>query len=262
MSITNTTSFSYNAQQIIQFAMRKCGVLEPGATYDANIYQNFQDSLNLILKSWITKGTKIYTIQTLAIPLQANINKYVLGLSTSGPQAPIQAYNLSSATPTTLTYVDKPMRLLQAYLRNVQTTPNQDTPLQIISQHDYTEFGSKLSTGIPNSVFLEVLRDQSHLKMYTTPDSVAASTYQVYILTQRLIYDINTTTDNLDVPAETYYALGWNLARDQILDCGVDQVRASLILQESTKYLTEVEDWGVEATSTYFTSDTARYGKR
>lgn len=248
MTVPTTTTFNYNRDQIIQFAMRKLGVLEPGATPDPLIVQNFSDSLNLILKSWITKGIKIWTIVELTLPLQANKGSYIIGNTGTAP-----------GTPDLVT--DKPMKLMQAWLRNTSVTPNNDIPLQVISQRNYNEFGSKFSTGTSNSVYMNVGRDQSTVFTYLTPDTVAAGMYQMHLLTQRTLYDVTASTDNLDVPAEWLYALGWALAQDQILDMGVEPARAQMIGGAAHKYLSEAEDFDTEYNSVYFTPD-MRYQKR
>ncbi len=252
MTVSSTTTFSYNRDQIIQFAMRKLGILELGATPDASIVSNFSDSLNLLLKSWITKGVKLWTIQELTLPLVANQSSYVIGPTGSLP-----------TTPSLV--ADKPMKLMQAWLRNVSVTPQNDIPMVVISQHNYNEFGSKFSTGTSNSVYLEVGREQSILHTYLTPDTNASTMYQMHLLTQRTVYDAGISTSTLDVPAEGLYALGWNLALDGVLDFGVDERRAAMIAAAAQKYLTEWEDFDSEYNSVYFSPDarfqTPAYGR-
>lgn len=249
MTVSSTTTYtqSYTRDQIIAFAMRKLGILELGTTPDATSVSNFNESLNLLLKSWITKGVKLWTIQELTLPLTANTNTYVIGPTGSTPGTPVLV-------------ADKPMKLLQAWLRNVSVVPSNDIPLQVISQHNYNEFGSKFSTGTTNSVYMEVGREQSTVKLYTTPDTNSAALYQLHLLTQRYLFDAGTASATLDVPSEWMYALGWNLAMDCLLDYGVSGERAQMIMAGAVKFLTEAEDFDTEYNSVFFTPD-ARFRK-
>lgn len=245
MAVSGTTTFSYTRDQIIQFAMRKLGILELGATPDSDIVNNFSDSLNLIIKSLITRGIKLWTIQELTLPLVSSKTTYVIGPSTSGP-----------ITPDLV--ADKPMKLMQAWLRNVSVSPQNDIPLEIISQHNYNEFGSKFSTGTSNSVYLEVGREQSTMKMYLTPDIYASQMYQLHFLTQRPLYDVVSSIDTLDVPIEWMYALGWLIAEDSMFDFGVPPQRQVIISAKAQDLLSKAEDYDIENNSIYFTPD-ARY---
>lgn len=242
MAVSGTTTFTYTRDQVIAFAMRKLGILELGVTPDATSIANFNESLNLLLKSWITKGVKIWTLQELTLPLVAGQTTYNIG-------------PVGSAPGTVHLIADKPMKLIQAWLRNTSVTPQNDIPLQVISQHNYNEFGSKFSTGTSNSVQMFVGREQATVNVYLTPDATAAGMYQLHMLTQRTLYDAGTAASTLDIPAEWMYALGWNLALDGILDYGVSAERAQMIAAGATKFLAEAEDYDSEYNSIYFTPD-------
>lgn len=239
MSVSGTTSYTLTRDQVITYALRKIGVLPLGTSADSTTLTTYADNLNMMIKSWITKGIKLWTIQELTIPLVANQTSYVIGPS--------------SVTPDVV--ADKPMKLIQAWLRNVSVTPNNDIPLQVISQHNYNEFGSKFSTGTPNSIYMNVGRDSSTISVYDTPDATAASLYQIHILTQRQLYDMPTSSTNFDFPTEWLYALGWNLAAEIAIDFGVDANRLQYIEGKAQKYLTEVEDYDTEYNSVFFTPD-------
>jgi len=54
---------------------------------------------------------------------------------------------------------------------------------------------------------------------------------------------------------EWLYALGWNLAAELAVDYGVDTERLQYIELKAAKFLTEVEDFDTEYSSTFFTPD-------
>lgn len=238
MATTGTTAFTVTRDNIIQYALRKTGVLPLGVTPDATTVTNTALALDMLIKSWITKGIKLWTIQELTIPLVAGQTTYNIGNTGSLPTPDLVA--------------DKPMKLMQAWLRNVSVTPNTDIPMQVISQELYNRFGSKFSTGVSNSIYMQVGRDVSTIKMYLTPDINAATMYEVHILTQRSIQDAGISTNNLDFPTEWLYALGWNLAAEIATDYGIEIERLSYIEQKAAKFLTEVEDFDTEYNSIYF----------
>jgi cob(I)alamin adenosyltransferase len=147
--------------------------------------------------------------------------------------------------------MDKPMKLYQAYLRNTVASPNNDIPLNLISQEQYLRTGSKGSTGTPNSVYMEVLRDYSVAHLYTTPDLIASGIYQAHLLVQRPLQDVGAVTNNMDFPQEWLYALGWNLASELIEDYEVPEGKANRVMMKAAKYLQEVEDFDTEYNSVY-----------
>lgn len=239
MATSGITTYSRTRDQIVSFALRKIGVLELGVTPNATEVTNAVEALDMMIKSWVTKGIKLWTLQEITIPLTASTSSYIIG-----PAA---------AIPTPTVTADKPLKLLQAWLRNTTVTPNNDIPMQIISQQEYNLLGSKGSTGTANSVYLQVGRDTSTLYVYLTPTSTEVSTYDLIILTQRLIQDAGGASANLDFPVEWFYALGWNLAAELSVDYGVDSERLSYIEAKAAKFLQEVEDFDTEYSSTFFT---------
>jgi len=249
MAVTGTTTYTVDRDQIITYALRKIGALELGATADSTTISAYTDPLNMMIKSWITKGIKLWTVTELTLPFTASKRVYIIG----------NTGTTEFGTPDLV--ANKPMELIQAWLVNVSVTPNNRIPLQVISRKNYNEFGSPDSTGTPNSVFMEVGRDQSRIKVYVSPDSVAATDYQLQFVTQREIYDMTNSTDNFDFPVEWLYALGWNFAAEIATDFGVSQQRLAFIEAKANKFLSEVEAYDVEKNSIYFTPD-MRYTKR
>ena len=234
MSVSSTTAFTLTRDEIIQYALRKIGVLEAGVTPDATTVANSSTALNMLIKSWIAKGIKLWTVTELTLPLTVSQNSYVIG----------------PAGPDLVTH--KPMRLIQGWLRNVSVTPQNDIPLQLLSKFDYNTLGSKQSTGVPNSIFVDVQRDSATTYLYPSPNNSAVSLYQVHMVVQRPLLDVSTATDNADFPSEWLSAIGWNLAAELATDFGVDAERLQYIESKAAKALMEMEDWDIEHTSVYF----------
>ena len=240
--MSTTTVFALSRDDVITYALRKLGVIENGVTPDATTLANSTTALNMLIKSWLAKGIKLWTVVELTLPLTTNKVSY--GIGNSGPDL----------------VTNKPMRVMQGWLRNITVTPQNDIPLMLVSKHDYNALGSKGSIGTPNSIFLDVLRDSSTLYCYPTPDTNASTSYQVHMVVQRPLFDVVGSTDAFDFPTEWLYALGWNLAAELATDFGVDAERLQYIEMKAMKALTEMEDFDIEQTSVFFAPD-LRYNR-
>lgn len=241
MATSGITTYTATRDQVISYALRKLGVLELGITANATEVTNAATALDMMIKSWITKGIKLWTIQEVIVPLTASTTSYIIGPT--------------GASPTPVVIADKPMKLMQAWLRKTANTPDTDIPLQVLSQQEYNQLGSKFSTGTSNSVYLQVGRDTSTLYVYLTPDATTVADNDIYLVTQRTIQDAGTSGQTLDFPSEWLYALGWNLAAELSTDYGVEPERISYIEMKAMKALTEVEEFDSEYNSIYFSPE-------
>lgn len=233
----STTSFTLNRDQIITYALRKCGLLELGTTPDSNTIDAAQQALNLMIKSWIVKGIKLWTQTELTLPFVTGQTVYTIG--PTGPDL----------------VTDKPQRIIQAFMRNTVVPTAQDIPLMLLSSRDYNILGSKFSPGTPNSVYMDVTRDNAQVSFYLTPDAFTTTTYQAHLVSQRLLQDANQSSDTLDFPQEWLYAIGWSLAAEIAVDNGLDMEKINFLEKKAEQYLTEVEDWDAEYTSLNFAPD-------
>jgi len=235
-----STTYSITRDQIILSALRKCGAVEPAdtaSTIDPNIVTNCAQALNLMVKQWMTEGIKLWTVGELSFPLVVNQTSYTIGPS---------GQNVTSS---------RPLRLLQAWLRNTAVTPYIDIPLMIISRQDYNVLGSKFSTGIANSIWLNPGQTTSTVKMFLTPDSTVATNYTVYMVVQFPIDDLNAASDIPEFPNEWMQALVWGLADQLSLEYGLPVNQRQEILMKAEKYRELLVDWDVENESVYFTPD-------
>lgn len=237
-----STTFSVTRDQVILAAFRKLGIVEPAdtiASIDATLVTNASFNLNLIVKQMATKGIKLWTIQDYNIPLLEDQTVYGIyeGATTPDINAP------------------RPIKLVQAFLRNTTVTPNIDTPVQIISQQEYQTLGSKFSTGFPNSIYLEKLFDASYVHVFLTPDLSIETNYELRLVAQRQISDLTDPDDIVDFPNEWYNALVWTLADDLAIEYEVPSNHRAEMAQRAAAYRELLEEWDVEYTSTYFQVD-------
>jgi hypothetical protein len=232
-----TTSYSVSRDTIITAALRKLQVIELGVTPDATTVTNAAQSLNILIKAWQTQGIKLWTVVEDTLTLVANQTSYTIG--PSGPDL----------------ITDKPLKVIQAWLRNISVTPQIDTPLLELSKAEYNQLGSKFSLGVVNSWFYDPGTTSGVLKVFNTPDTNTATIYQLHFVAQRPLQDINLSTDIPDFPNEWMQALIWGLADELSVEYGVHVNLRQEIAAKAEKYRRELEDWDVEHASTYFMPD-------
>jgi hypothetical protein len=242
-----SSTYSVNSQQIITLALNKLGVLEIGDSPDTNTTNNAQMTLNLLIKQYNTEGLKLWKNSELIIPLTTGKTSYILGGSTS-------TLMYDSLNPT-VAITDKPLKAIQGFYRNVQVTPNIDTPLLLISKQEYNMLGSKFSTGIANTMFYDPRNLYGVLYVYLTPDANASTNIQVHLVCQMPLNDINATTDIPDFPVEWMNCLVWGLADELALQYGVPLNARQEIAQRAMMYKEKLSDWDVEYNSTFFMPD-------
>lgn len=235
-----STTFTVTRDQIIQLALRKLGVLEIGDTPDAATIANASLALNLLVKQMSTDGLKLWKINELTIPLANNQTKYVIGPASSG------VVDLDT---------DKPLKLIQGFLRNTTVTPPIDIPMTLISKQEYNILGSKQSTGVVNSIFYDVRQNNGDLYVYLTPNTQTASMYDLHIIVQQPLADINKAQDIPEFPNEWMNTLVWNLADQLAIEYSVPANHRIEIAARAKAYKEQLTDWDVEVYSTFFQPD-------
>ena len=242
-----SSTYTVTRDQIITLALSKLGVLEIGDTPDSNSIANASMTLNLLIKQMSTDGLKLWKISELVIPLTNNQTSYVLGGSTS-------TLMYDSLAPT-VAITDKPLKIIQGFYRNIQTTPYIDTPVMLVSKQEYNVLGSKFSTGTTNTIFYDVRNLNGILYVYLTPDANAQTNTQLHVVAQMPLNDISASTDIPDFPNEWMNCLVWNLADELALQYGVPMNARQEIAQRANMYREKMSDWDVEAYSTFFAPD-------
>jgi len=81
MSTSGTTSFSMTAQQIVQKAFSKIGVKIAEQDLQPHEYQDGQDALNLMIKSWGAQGLHLWSKDEGVVFLDVGKADYLLGAS-------------------------------------------------------------------------------------------------------------------------------------------------------------------------------------
>jgi hypothetical protein len=233
-----TTTYSVSRDTIISAALRKLQVLELGVTPDANTVTNSAQSLNIVIKAWQSQGIKLWTVVEYVLPLVTAQTKYIIG--PTGPDL----------------IADKPLKVVQAWMRNTSVTPNIDIPVELLSKQEYNWLGSKASQGMVNSIFYDPRTTTGELYCFLTPDTNTATNFQLHFVGQKPLNDITLSTDIPDFPNEWMQALIWGLADELAIEYGLPANHRAEIAMKAEKYRKEMEDWDIESNSTKFIPDT------
>ena len=242
-----SSTYTVTRDQIITLALRKLGVLEIGATPDTETIANASMSLNLLIKMMSTDGLKLWKISELIIPITANQTSYILGGSTS-------TLMYDSLNPT-VAITDKPLKVIQGFYRNLQNSPPIDVPVMMISKQEYNILGSKKSTGVANTLFYDPRKLNGVLYVYLTPNTYSQTNLQLHLIAQMPLDDLNSALEVPDFPNEWMNCLVWNLADQMSMEYGVPMNARQEIALRANAYKTQLTDWDVEASSTFFMPD-------
>jgi hypothetical protein len=242
-----SSTYTVTRDQIITLALRKLGVLEIGATPDAETVANASMSLNLLIKMMSTDGLKLWKISELIIPITANQTSYILGGATS-------TLMYDSLNPT-VAITDKPLKAIQGFYRNLQNSPPIDVPVMLISKQEYNILGSKKSTGVANTLFYDPRKLNGVLYVYLTPNTYSQTNLQLHLIAQMPLDDLNSALEVPDFPNEWMNCLVWNLADQLSMEYGVPMNARQEIALRANAYKTQLTDWDVEASSTFFMPD-------
>ena len=246
-----SSTYTVTRDQIITSALRKLGVLEIGDTPDVDTVSNATMALNLMIKQFSTDGLKLWKISELIIPLVTSQTKYILGGASST--------TMYDSLDPTVVITDKPLKAIQGFYRNIQTTPYVDIPVLLISKQEYNVLGSKFSTGTTNTIFYDVRNLNGILYVYLTPDLNSSTYFELHLVCQMPLNDVTLSTDIPDFPNEWMNCLVWNLADQLSLEYGVPMNSRQEIAQRATTYKALLTDWDVEASSTFFQPDFRSY---
>ena len=237
MATSGSIDFTRTRDQIINRALRICGVLSQGDTPSTEQTVESSEALNTMIKSWQAEGTTLWDVQwETATPvaasevtgtdslvytciknhISASANKPVTGAdyttywkkkgSTGGVWATSTAYNAIGHIAVT-----DVLGITEAFWRDGDT----DVPLELVSRSNYMALTGKGEFGTPAKLYLDMSSLTSPaIFLWPQPDvNVSSDLTEVlhYNAIKRLEdFDAGTNTPDFDV--KWIEALVFNLA--------------------------------------------------
>jgi hypothetical protein len=228
-----TTTFSVQANDIMNRALRLCGTFDATNPPGSQDYANVQLAFNMMIKAWIRKGLPMWKIVYNQVPLLTTQSLYNIG---------------PYATGTGAVVCPKILKVTYAFIRDAN---NFDTPIDPLSIQEYNQYGSKGSLGVVNSYWYQPLADStitgvsSFIQFYPTPSD---NTRTIFLVCLSTLDDINLGTDPVDFPQECYMALSWCLANEISMEYATSMDRVAEIKSRSMVLYEEMVDWSQENT--------------
>jgi hypothetical protein len=188
MTTSGTYTFELDTSEIIEEAYERCG-LEVKSGFELKTARR---SLNLLLTKWVNDGVNLFT----------------LDLTTSTMTSGTDNITLSS-----LQYLD----IIDAALRDTNSTPDLDVSMERISMSEYLSYPNKTTAGKPthyaierNSQYTSSASATHKVYLWPVPDQTY---YQLLSWTVRYPQDVSSTyTENPDIPRRYLPALISGLA--------------------------------------------------
>lgn len=230
MATSGSTNLSTTRDELIQRALRMIGVTAQGDTPSATQTSEAAIALEHMVKNWMADGMPLWGLSKTSFSLVASTASYSVGVS--------QTINIG-----------KPLRIIQAFLRN--TSSNVDTPMRLITRDEYWRLGNKTSTGLPVQLYYDPQRATGTVYLYPTPDSTAASSYQVHFVYHRPYEDFDSSTNEPDFPQEWFEALAYGLAARLAAEYGISIEERAFLWKEAEKVKAEALSNGTEEGSFY-----------
>lgn len=234
MATSGSVDFAITRDEIITEALELIGRLASGDTAAAADVTTCAMSLNLMIKSWMADGVKIWKVSEGELTLVASQAAYTLGVGGD-------------------LVIDKPIRIVEA--RRNKTSSDIDTPLTAISRDEYMRLSNKTLESIPTQFYFQPGLTTSTFTLWPAPGTTEASDYTVKISYYSLIEDFDAAADNPDFPIEWGEALAYNLAVRIAAKFGVPPGAIPGVIALAGELKETAQTWDQEKTSVFFGVD-------
>lgn len=149
------------------------------------------------------------------------------------------------------TKINRPLRIVSVRRRDSSSV---DKVVEQVSRQEYFNLSNKSSEGDINQVYYDPQLTNGVLYVYNTINDVA-NTLKLSVYDP--VNDLDTTSDNIDVPVEWMRPLKMLLAQDLMLEHPVSSDRARWIAMMAKDAKDVVMGWDVEPVSVFMAADNA-----
>jgi hypothetical protein len=228
---SGTTTYQLTRDQLLTAAIGKLGVLAAGQSPTVEDTTKAAMNLNMLVAQLRAKG----------IPLWAR-KEYILTLTTTA------SYLIGAGQTVNTPY---PLKMLDAYVENISGN-NTRIPIDIISKSEYNVLPRNSSSSQPVKLSYQPFNNYGEISIWPTPDSNVAANYRVAMIYQRPFEYFIASTDTMDFPEQYYLPIVYKLAVLLAPEWGIPLEDRRLLIQEAEIYLKEIEEFGVEDGSLFF----------
>jgi len=232
MARSGSVNFSMTRDELIQSAYELVSVAVDGEALSSGDTAIANKVLNMMLKAWQVHDLQLWKRTEITIDLIAAQSAYTIG---------------RVGTPSET--ADRPIKVLYAEL--IDSSSN-STPLRWLSKVDF--FDLPVQTGTPVQYNYEPTLDNGTLNVWPTPTSTEVALYDIKVLVQTPIEDMDAGTDDFDFPQEWLEAITYNLAYRLAPRFSMPRLERQLLKQDAKEALELVLGYDRED-SVYFQPD-------
>lgn len=215
MATSGSIDYTLTARDIVEYALRKIGVLAIGENATADDAAAALIELEVMLKEWAFEGPYLFTKRESSQTLVADTANYTLSTSL-------------------------PLRIIEARYRDT-SSPAIDLPMQALTRDEYFTLPDKAATGIPTNYYFDPIPSGGVLYIWPVLDT--ATTESIRYTYQRRIEDVDDLDNNLDIPQEWHGLVGYALAARLCDDYGIDDGVAQRIIARSEGMLSKAQGY-------------------
>lgn len=223
MTVSAVTNWELQRNEIIQAALRKCGVLAQGQTPSTEDYTNGTQALNALIQVLSTEGMQLWKRTTVDITP-------VDGTST---------YTVSNVWQ----------------IAQVLLVDSGGTVIELEKQSKYDINRLSSSEGQPVAFCYTPALENGSLQVWPIPDASTAANKTIRVVYQKELFTFNASTDTPDFPAYWTEALIYGLAHRLAPEYGVPLQDRQLLNQDFMRAKEAAEGYGDEGGSMYFSPD-------
>lgn len=232
MPTSGSYNYTTNRDAIITRALRIVGAIGQGETPSTAAISEAAEALNDLIKEWEADGMALWCVRQYNFTPTANKSTYKIGVGQLAPEINEIA----------------PLKVLQAWAR----VSDRDTPIILITRHEYSILGAKTSPGNTSQIWYdppgEFSSDEMYgtLNLYPVPDSFAEANIVYYFTGVRPYADFDAAEDILDFPNYWNNAVKWGLADQLSYEYGVGLDERSRIERKADKHKEMALSYGTE----------------
>ena len=207
MATSGTTTFNLSIDDLIEEAFERCG-MRPTSGYQLT---SARRSLNLLFLDWANRGLNLWTIEQATYSLTAGINEISLDASV--------------------------VNVLEAVIRDPDTSPSTDIYIERISREDYLNVPDKTTQARPAQFYVQRTNIP---KVFFYPAADKNYTFVYYRI--RRIQDAGAYTNEADVNFRFLPCLASGLAYYLSLKFAADRASALKAIYEEDFLRAAMED--------------------
>lgn len=239
MATSGSVDFSMNRNEIIGEALRHIGVGVTGETLSNEEVSDASKTLNLQLKAWMAEGIHLWKREEISLTLVEGQNTYTIG---------------NSGSPD-LT-ADPPLKIISAIREH---TDGGVATMEQLSYNEYHSLPNKDTKSTPTEfMFIPPNPNNNNLatvKVWPSPDATAASDWTFKFVVQTPTEDVDSGTDDLDIPPYMLEAVKYGLAYRLAPQYGLPLEERAQLARDTSSALQRALDFDTEWSSVYFRPD-------